>query len=164
MLVSNRKKAHKTYAVIILCGTYQKVTNEMGKLECPINATLAMISDKWKVLIICKLRGGTLRFNELMRAIKGISQRVLTQQLRELEGDGLVSRQIFAEVPPRVEYSLTHLGQTLIPVLEQLEGWARDHSTELLAARAKQVQGTLKDIDLGDECVAADERLLSQAN
>ena len=120
-----------------MCRTYKKVTNAMGKLECPINATLAMISDKWKVLIICKLRNQTMRFNELMRAIKGVSQRVLTQQLRELEADGLVSRKIYAEVPPRVEYSLTHLGQTLIPILEQLENWAKEHSTELLATRGK---------------------------
>jgi DNA-binding HxlR family transcriptional regulator len=66
----------------------------VGKLECPIMSTMAMISDKWKVLIICKLRGGTLRFNELMRALQGVTQKVLTSQLRELEDDGLVSRKI----------------------------------------------------------------------
>jgi len=102
--------------------------------------TLAMISDKWKVLILCKLRTQTLRFNELMRQLKGVSQRVLTQQLRELEYDGLVERKVYAEVPPRVEYSLTALGRSLVPVLDQLENWARDNSSQILGARAQQVE------------------------
>ncbi len=110
-----------------------------AKLECPIMATMAMISDKWKVLIICKLKRGTLRFNELRRELKGVTQRVLTHQLRELEADGLVKRTIFAEVPPRVEYTLTELGTTLIPVLDHLEKWAQEHAEELMAARAKVV-------------------------
>ncbi len=107
------------------------------KLACPIMSTIAMISDKWKVVIICKLKGGTLRFNELMRALHGITQKVLTSQLRELEEDGLVARKIYAEVPPRVEYSLTPLGETLIPVLEQLEQWAQTHSEEVMRARER---------------------------
>ncbi len=110
-----------------------------AKLECPIMATMAMISDKWKVLIICKLKKGTLRFNELRRELKGVTQRVLTHQLRELEADGLVKRTIFAEVPPRVEYTLTPLGTTLIPVLDHLERWAQEHAEELMAARAKVI-------------------------
>lgn len=110
-----------------------------AKLECPIMATMAMISDKWKVLIICKLKKGTLRFNELRRELKGVTQRVLTHQLRELEADGLVKRTIYAEVPPRVEYTLTELGTTLIPVLDHLEKWAQEHAEELMAARAKVV-------------------------
>lgn len=108
-----------------------------GKLECPIMSTMAMISDKWKVLIICKLRGGTMRFNELMRALKGVTQKVLTSQLRELEDDGIVARKIYAEVPPRVEYSLTPLGETLVPVLNKLEEWAQVHAQELIEARVK---------------------------
>jgi len=110
-------------------------------------ATISMISDKWKVVIICKLRGGTMRFNELMRALKGITQRVLTHQLRELEADGLVCRKVYAEVPPRVEYSLTQLGTTLLPALEMLENWAKEHSAELLEARRlalKKVAGEQK--------------------
>jgi DNA-binding HxlR family transcriptional regulator len=110
------------------------------KLECPIMTSIAMISDKWKVLILCKLRTNTLRFNELMRALHGVSQRVLTQQLRELEYDGLVQRTVFAEVPPRVEYNLTPLGKSLVPVLDQLEAWARDNSGEILGARAKHLE------------------------
>lgn len=110
------------------------------KLECPIMTSIAMISDKWKVLILCKLRTNTLRFNELMRALHGVSQRVLTQQLRELEYDGLVQRTVYAEVPPRVEYQLTPLGKSLVPVLDQLEGWARDNSAQILGARAKHLE------------------------
>lgn len=109
----------------------------VGKLQCPIMQTIAMISDKWKVVIICKLKGGTMRFNELMRALSGVTQKVLTSQLRELEEDGLVSRKIYAEVPPRVEYSLTPLGETLIPVLEKLEEWAEDHAVEVIRAKEK---------------------------
>ncbi len=109
------------------------------KLECPIMTTIAMISDKWKVVILCKLRGGTMRFNELMRALKGVSQRVLTQQLRELEYDGLITRTIYAEVPPRVEYSLSELGHSLVPVLDQLEVWARSHCDQILECRASHV-------------------------
>lgn len=108
-----------------------------ARLHCPIMSTIAMISDKWKVVIICKLRSGTMRFNELMRAMQGITQKVLTSQLRALEADGLVERKVYAEVPPRVEYSLTPLGQTLVPVLEQLESWAQEHADELLTARAR---------------------------
>lgn len=111
-----------------------------NQLECPILSTIAMISDKWKVIIIYKLKGGTMRFNELMRALQGVTQKVLTSQLRQLEEDGLVSRKIYAEVPPRVEYSLTPLGQSLTPVLEQLEMWAKEHSDELLNARVRAVQ------------------------
>ena len=101
-------------------------------------STIAMVSDKWKVLIICKLRQNTLRFNELRRELQGVTQRVLTHQLRELEADGLVARQIFAEVPPRVEYSLTELGVTLVPVLQHLEIWAQEHADELLLMRNKK--------------------------
>jgi DNA-binding HxlR family transcriptional regulator len=110
------------------------------KLECPIMTTMAMISDKWKVLILCKLRSGKLRFNELMRALKGISQRVLTQQLRELEYDGLVERTVYAEVPPRVEYCMSEVGQSLVPVLEQLEAWARANGSAIMEARARHVE------------------------
>lgn len=109
-----------------------------AKLHCPIQTTMAMISDKWKILILWKLDDQTLRFNELMRALKGVSQRVLTHQLRELEGDGLVARKVYAEVPPRVEYSLTPLGISLIPVLAQLEEWARTHCDEITKARGPE--------------------------
>jgi DNA-binding HxlR family transcriptional regulator len=110
----------------------------LNNFECPIMATIAMISDKWKVLILCKLLKGKLRFNELKRLLQGVTQRVLTHQLRELEADGLVKRTIYAEVPPRVEYELTELGKTLMPALESLETWAQEHWEELATARTKK--------------------------
>lgn len=109
-------------------------------------STISMVSDKWKVLIICKLSDNTLRFNELRRELQGVTQRVLTHQLRELEADGLVTRKVFAEVPPRVEYSLTDLGKTLIPVLQQLEVWADEHAEELAAARSKKESAKLAQV------------------
>ena len=87
---------------------------------CPVETTLALIGDKWKVLILRDLMDGTKRFNELQRSIGKVSQKVLTTQLREMEADGLVDREVFAEVPPRVEYSLTDLGRSLAPVLHAL--------------------------------------------
>lgn len=106
------------------------------KIVCPILHTIAMVSDKWKVLILYQLRDGKKRFNELRRSMQGVTQRVLTHQLRSLESDGLVSRTVYAEVPPRVEYELTILGKTLIPVLDQFELWAREHSEELMRLRS----------------------------
>lgn len=107
------------------------------KLECPTMATISMISDKWKVVIICRLKCGTMRFSQLRKSLTGITQKVLTNQLRELEGDGIVFRRVYAEVPPRVEYSLTPLGKTLIPILDNLEAWAKEHSNEILKNREK---------------------------
>lgn len=102
------------------------------KIVCPILQTIAMISDKWKVLILYHLRDGKKRFSELRRSLQGVTQRVLTHQLRALEHDGLISRHVYPEVPPRVEYELTQLGVTLIPVLDKFEEWAREHSFELI--------------------------------
>jgi len=90
--------------------------------ECPVAILLKLISNKWKILIIRDLLNGTLRFGELRKSI-GCSQKVLTDNLRELESDGLISRRIYPEVPPRVEYSLTKLGLTLNPVLKSMAEW-----------------------------------------
>ena len=84
-----------------------------------------------------------MRFSELKRELEGITQKVLTNQLRELESDGLVFRRVYAEVPPRVEYSLTPLGKTLIPILDNLESWAKSHSDEILKNRARAEQARL---------------------
>ncbi len=108
------------------------------KIVCPIMHTIAMVSDKWKVLILYQLRDGKKRFNELRRILQGVTQRVLTHQLRALEEDGLVKRTVYAEVPPRVEYELSSLGQTLIPVLDQFERWAREHADELMETNRGQ--------------------------
>lgn len=90
---------------------------------CPVETTISLIGDKWKVLILRELMGGTKRFGQLQRGVGKVSQKVLTSQLRAMEADGLVHREVFAEVPPRVEYSLTPLGQSLKPVIGALHDW-----------------------------------------
>ena len=94
---------------------------------CPVETTLALIGDKWKVLILRDLLPGTKRFGELKRSIGNVSQKVLTAQLRDMEEKGLVFREVFAEVPPRVEYSLTELGHSLKPVLDAMSDWGAEY-------------------------------------
>lgn len=98
---------------------------------CPVETTLMMIGDKWKVLIIRELIPGTKRFSEIHHSIDGVSQKVLTQKLREMESDGLLERRAYAEVPPRVEYSLTELGMTLRPILDSMEKWGMDYKAAM---------------------------------
>lgn len=95
-------------------------------INYPVELALAIIGDKWKILILCQLYEGTRRFSELFRSINNINQKMLTQQLRSLEYDGLISRKVYAEVPPKVEYSLTSLGRSLNPVIEAMFDWAMD--------------------------------------
>ena len=90
---------------------------------CPVETTLMLISDKWKVLILRDLLPGTKRFGELKKSIGKVSQKVLTAQLRQMEESGLVKRTVYAEVPPRVEYTLTELGYSLKPVLDAMWDW-----------------------------------------
>ena len=92
-------------------------------MKCPVEATLSLISNRWKVLIIRDLLSGTKRFGELKTSVNGISQKVLTSNLREMEQDGLLTRKAYAEVPPRVEYSLTEKGKSLKPILDELHKW-----------------------------------------
>ena len=94
---------------------------------CPVETTLLLISDKWKVLILRDLLTGTKRFNELKRSVSGISQKVLTAHLRTMEDNGLIHREVYAEVPPKVEYSLTELGLSLKPILDSMEAWGQDY-------------------------------------
>jgi DNA-binding HxlR family transcriptional regulator len=103
--------------------------------NCPTRQVLDCIADKWTVLIIGKLAGGTLRFAQLRRAVDGISQKVLTNTLRELERDGIVTRRIYASVPPKVEYSLTALGLSLCSLVEGICGWAEANIEQVQAAR-----------------------------
>lgn len=91
--------------------------------DCPVEMTLQLIGTKWKVLIVRDLLTGTKRFSELMRSLSGISQKVLTSNLRDMEKAGLVLRNIYPEVPPRVEYSLTETGWSLKPVLDSMKSW-----------------------------------------
>ncbi len=98
---------------------------------CPVETTLSLISDKWKILIIRDLLGGTKRFGELKKSITGISQKVLTSNLRQMEESGLVHREVYAEVPPKVEYSLTELGISLQPVLSAMEVWGLNYKSQI---------------------------------
>ena len=95
------------------------------KYHCPVEATMSIIGGKWKCLIIHHLIDGTKRFNELRRLIPTITQRMLTSQLRELEADRIVNRKVYAQVPPKTEYSLTNLGKTLEPVLWSMHDWGK---------------------------------------
>ena len=90
---------------------------------CPVETTLKIIGDKWKVLILRDLFTGTKRFNELKRSLTDVTQKMLTQQLRELENDGIIHREVYPVVPPKVEYSLTELGNTLKPVIDSMYDW-----------------------------------------
>lgn len=94
---------------------------------CPVETTLLFLSDKWKVLIFRELLDGTKRFSELKRALSPITQKMLTQNLREMEEDGLVNRKVYPVVPPKVEYSLTDLGKTLSPVIDAMKAWGTEY-------------------------------------
>ena len=94
---------------------------------CPVETTLTLIGDNWKVLILRDLMPGTKRFGELKKSVGSVSQKVLTAQLRAMEESGLIHREVFAEVPPRVEYSLTGLGRSLKPILDSMLVWGEDY-------------------------------------
>ena len=98
---------------------------------CPVETTLTLIGDKWKVLILRDLMPGTKRFGELKKSIGSVSQKVLTAQLRDMEQSGLVNRKAYAEVPPRVEYSLTELGRSLEPVLNAMWSWGEGYKSSI---------------------------------
>lgn len=109
-----------------------------GAETCPaIREVLNRVGDKWSVQIVASLGEGAMRFSELRRAIEGISQRMLTLTLRGLERDGLVTRTVFPEIPPRVEYALTSLGETLLVPIQGLSEWAAEHRTSIQDARAR---------------------------
>ena len=94
---------------------------------CPVETTLMLIGDKWKVLILRELMGGTKRFGALKKSIGTVSQKVLTAQLRDMEDKGLLTRKVYAEVPPRVEYTLTDTGYSLKPILDSMVVWGTDY-------------------------------------
>ena len=97
---------------------------------CPVETTLMLIGDKWKVLILRDLTGGTKRFGELKKSIGTVSQKVLTAQLRDMEEKGLLTRKVYAEVPPRVEYTLTETGYSLKPILDSMWAWGADYKAK----------------------------------
>ena len=98
---------------------------------CPVETTLMLIGDKWKVLILRDLMEGTKRFGELKKSIGTVSQKVLTAQLRDMEGKDLLSRKVYAEVPPRVEYTLTGTGRSLKPILDSMVAWGTDYQQKI---------------------------------
>jgi DNA-binding HxlR family transcriptional regulator len=105
--------------------------------HCPSRQLLDRIGDRWTVLVIGALTGGPLRFSALAARVEGVSQKMLTQTLRALERDGLVTRTVYAQIPPRVEYELTEAGHTLQEPLRALEDWAVTHMPDVLAARGR---------------------------
>jgi DNA-binding HxlR family transcriptional regulator len=115
-----------------------KKKNDMNKTFCPIRDILDRIGDKWSILIVWNLNeNGTTRFNELHRKIPDISQKMLTATLRTLEKDGLVTRKIYPEIPPRVEYRLTDIGISLIPHIQALIDWALQNKDTIMTSREK---------------------------
>lgn len=110
--------AFKSIAAVKLSGAVETTLT-----SCPVNFTLDVIGGKWKALILYQLRFGPKRFNELRRLLPTVTQRMLTAHLRELEADGVISRQIFPVIPPHVKYALTALGDTLLPILTAMAEW-----------------------------------------
>lgn len=98
---------------------------------CPVETTLEVLGGRWKVLVLDQLFSGVKRFSELHRALPGVSHRTLTQQLRELEGHGIIRRKVYPQVPPKVEYSLSPLGESLRPVLDAMHDWAETYACKL---------------------------------
>jgi len=109
--------------ILILLWEVIYMINKSELPACPVETTLMLIGDKWKVLILRDLRDGTKRFGELKKSVTGISQKVLTSNLRDMEENGLLTREVFPEVPPRVEYTMTELGLSMCPILDAMEDW-----------------------------------------
>ena len=112
---------------MIQIGKWEMNSMEKKLPDCPVETTLMLISDRWKVLILRDLFTGTKRFGELKRSLAGISQKVLTANLKSMETDGLLTRRAYPEVPPRVEYTLTELGESLRPVIAAMFDWGMDY-------------------------------------
>lgn len=102
------------------------ITYNNKKYNCPMEMTMDLIGGKWKAVILWHLSSRVLRFNELRRIFPDVSQKMLTQQLRDLESNGLIDRKVYPQVPPKVEYSLTELGSSLVPVLHEMNEWGTD--------------------------------------
>jgi DNA-binding HxlR family transcriptional regulator len=109
--------------------------------NCPVEAALDLIGGKWKSILLFRVLEGTRRFNELRRLVPGMTQRMLTNQLRELERDGLIERKVYAEVPPKVEYSMTEFGRTLEPVLLALKQWSEAYMLPRMSSGHAEADG-----------------------
>lgn len=99
--------------------------------ECPVATTVSLIGSKWKLLIMRNLLARPWRFNELQKNLEGISQKVLTDSLRSMEADGIITRTVFPEVPPRVEYALSELGESMRPIIKSMEEWGLEYKQGL---------------------------------
>lgn len=104
--------------------------------DCPVEITLDVIGGKWKGMVLHRLMQGSARFNELRRALPNVTQRMLTRQLRELEADGVIRRKVYAQVPPKVEYSLTECGRCLEPLLQMMGQWGEQYRSKVKSARS----------------------------
>ncbi len=118
-------------------GTKEKPSWDPYNPRCPTRLVLGRVADKWTVLIVGCLAKRTYRFGELRREVGGISQKMLTQTLRALERDGLVTRRVYASVPPKVEYSLTPLGRSLVGVLEEVRAWVKSKMSKIQEAQIR---------------------------
>lgn len=114
------------------------IKRECEYTECPVEAALDMIGGKWKPMIIALLMAGPIRFNELRRRLRGVTHRVLSLQLTDLERTGLVNRRVIPDNPPKVEYSLTEMGKTLQPLITELEKWGREFALGRTKAAMKE--------------------------
>lgn len=99
--------------------------------ECPVATTVQMVGSKWKLLIMRNLLQRPWRFNELKKSLEGISQKVLTDSLRSMESDGIITRTVYPEVPPRVEYALSDLGESMRPIIASMEEWGKNYKNQL---------------------------------
>lgn len=115
---------------------------------CPVATMVELIGNKWKLLILRNLQVGTARFGELKKGVPGISQKVLTDNLRQLESDGIVTRTAYAEIPPRVEYSLSAMGETLRPLFKSMEEWGNQYKAMIAeSGRGQQPEGKMPQVN-----------------
>lgn len=121
----------KAYCLLFDTKGAEFMINKAELPACPVETTLMLIGDKWKVLILRDLKEGTKRFGELKKSVTGISQKVLTSNLRDMEENGLLTRAVFPEVPPRVEYTLTELGHSMEPILDAMAKWGAEYKKGL---------------------------------
>ena len=129
-------KNQKTISALSAPADAPLLPSSLPESGCPLRDVLDRVGDKWSVLVVVLLKDGKLRFSALRRSVEGISQRMLTHTLRQLERDGLIERTVYPSVPVRVEYELTPLGRTLIEPLSALAQWAESHREVILSARA----------------------------
>jgi DNA-binding HxlR family transcriptional regulator len=126
-------------------GTDRPFGYDAFRRECMSHTVLEMLASKWVYLVVCALRAGKRRNGELARQVEGITPKMLTQTLRVLERDGLVRREIFPVIPPRVEYELTALGRNLAELLNQIRAWSERHAPEIREARAQAMAPSAED-------------------